>query len=79
MAVKVDALTEVVQRVDLTTRTRLAEFLEKYDALRKENEQLKLQLTDQLKVDEQVQSVIDGQVRALENVISAMNNFGGSL
>lgn len=79
MALQLDTLTTVVQRIDVTTRTRLAEFLAKYDALRKENEQLKLQLVDQLKVGEVNQAIVHGNVRALEGVVTAINNFGGSL
>lgn len=79
MAVKLDGLTTVVNNLDLVTRTKLAEFLTKYDALQKENAQLRLQLADQLKVDEQIQADIDSQVRVIEGVIGAMENFGKSL
>lgn len=79
MAIKLDGLTAVVNNLDLVTRTKLAEFLAKYDALQKENAQLRLQLADQLKIDEQTQADISSQIKAIAGVIDAVENFGKSL
>lgn len=79
MALNYKNLENSIKALDLTLRTRLAEFLTKYDEAKKRIQELEAQLQQGNSNETQVQEFLDTSARALDSITQGLDNFSGGL
>lgn len=71
-------LQEAVKSLDRTVRTTIADVLVKYDAVKKERDDLLARLNAKQDLS-QDQAIIDARTNEVKQITSAVESFGGSL
>lgn len=79
MALNYKNLENSVKALDFSLRTKLAEFLTKYDEAKKRIQELETQISQGSNTDSQTQEFLDTTAKAIDSLTQGLDNFSGSL